>query len=163
MSEQPLTYRAISSNTVAAEPPATTPTMFASIPSVPTSSQPLDEVHPGTVSTVWSVPLCSSGIISGISYVDSQQIDPSQQYQFGQSSLQRPIFPLNTGLPPYGGHYAFSLFPPGEQRYESSQQNSGQAGIASSGWVPILPQQPRVVYSNQPIYMCRIFPLHRLL
>lgn len=48
------------------------------------------------------------------------------------------------------GQYAFSLLPPGEQPYESSQQNSGQAGITSSGWVPILPQQPRVVYSMQP-------------
>ena len=163
MSEQPSTSRTVSSDTTTTELPAITPTMFAGIPSVPTSSQPLDGVHSGIVSTVWSVPVCSSGIISGISYVESQQIDPPQQYQFGKSSLQGPIFPLNTRLLPYGGQYAFSLFPPGEQPYESSQQNSGQAGIASSGWVPILPQQPRVVYSMQPIYLCRIFPLHRLL
>ena len=31
----------------------------------------------------------------------------------------------------------------------SSQKNSCNAGITSSGWVPILPQQPRVVYSMQ--------------
>jgi len=78
MSEQPLTSRTVSSNTTAIEPPATTLTMFASVPSVPTSSQLLDGVHPRTVSTVWSVPVCSSGIISRISYVESQQIDPSQ-------------------------------------------------------------------------------------
>ena len=139
----------MSFDTAATELPTATPTMFAGIPSVPTSSQPLDGVHPGTVSTAWSIPICSSGILSGISHVETQQIDPSHQYQFGQSSLQRPIYPLNTRLPPYGGQYAFLLFPPGEQPYESSRQNSGQAGIASSSWVPILPQQPRVVYLMQ--------------
>lgn len=51
---------------------------------------------------------------------------------------------------PYGGQYAFSLFPPGEQPYGSSQKNSGQARITSSGWIPIPLQQPRVVYSIQP-------------
>jgi len=56
MSEQPLTSRTVLSNTTVAEPPTTTPIMFTSIPSVPTSSQPLDGVHPGTFSTVWSVP-----------------------------------------------------------------------------------------------------------
>ena len=149
MSEQPSTSRTMSSDTAASEPLATTPTMFVGIPSVPTSSQPLDGFHPGIISATWFVPICSSGILSGISYVESQQIDPSHQYQFGQSSLQRPVYPLNTGLPPYGGKYAFSLFPPGEQPYESLQQNSGQIGITLSGWVPILPQQPRVIYSMQ--------------
>lgn len=57
---------------------------------------------------------------------------------------------MNTRLPPYGGQYTFSLFPLGEQPYESSQQNSGQTGITSNGWIPILPQQPRFVYSMQP-------------
>ena len=114
MSEQPSTSRTVSSNTTATEPPVATPTMLAGVPSIPTSSQSLDGIHPGTVSTVCSVPICSSGIISGISYVESQQIDPSQQYQFGQSYPQRPIIPLSTGLPPYGGQYALSLFPPGE-------------------------------------------------
>lgn len=103
MSEQPSTSRTVSSNTAAAEPPTTTPTMFAGIPFVPTSSQPLDGVHPGIVSIVWSVPVCSFGILYGILYVESHQIDPSQEYQFGKSSIQRPIFPLNAGLPPYGG------------------------------------------------------------
>jgi len=42
------------------------------------------------------------------------------------------------------------LFPLGEQPYESLQKNSGQTGITSSVWVPILPQQVRVLYSMQP-------------
>ena len=44
------------------------------------------------------------------------------------------------------------MFPPGEQPYGSLQQSSGQTGITSSGWVPILPQQPRVAYSMQPVH-----------
>ena len=72
MSGQPSTSRTVSSDTAVAKPPATTPVMFAGIPYVPTSSQPLEGVHPGIVLTVWSVPTCSSRIISGISYVESQ-------------------------------------------------------------------------------------------
>ena len=150
MSKQPSTSRTISSDIATIEPPATIPIMFAGIPSVLASYQSLAGVHSRTVSTTWYVPICSSGIPSGISYVEIQQIDPTCQYQFGQSSLQRRIYPLNTELLPYGGQYSFSLFPPGEQPYESLQQNSGQTRITSSGWVPILPQQPRVVYSIQP-------------
>jgi len=148
MSEQPSTSRTMSSDTEAIELSAITPTMFTSVPSVTNSSQSLEGIHPGVASTVWFVPICSSAIISGISYVESQQIDASQ-CQFGQSNSQRQIIPLSTELPPYGGQYALSLSPPGEQTYESSQQNSGYARITSSGWMPILPQQPRVVYSMQ--------------
>jgi hypothetical protein len=49
----------------------------------------------------------------------------------------------------WGAVYPFIVSLREEQPYESSQQNSGYAGITSSGWVPILPQQPRVVYSMQ--------------
>jgi len=154
MSEQPSTSRTVSSDTTTAELPAAIPTMFASIPSVPTSYQSLAGVHSRVVSTTWFVPICSSKVPFGIYYVETQQIDPTCHYQFGQTSLQGPIYPLSTGLPPYGGQYAFSLFPLGEQPYESLQQNLGQTGITSSGWVPILPQQPGVVYSierTQPV------------
>lgn len=77
MSEQPSTSRTMSSDTVAAKLPAATLTMFIGIPSIPTISQPLDGVNPGTVSTTWSIPICSSIILSGISYVETQQSDPS--------------------------------------------------------------------------------------
>ena len=148
MSEQSSTSRTVSSDTATAKLPAVTPKMFVGIPSVPTSSQSLDGAHSGAISTVWSVPVCSSGIISGNSYVESQQIDPLG-CQFGQSGPQGQKIPLSTRLPPYGGQYTLSLSPPGGPPYGSSQQNSGYAGITSSGWVPILPQQPRVVYSMQ--------------
>lgn len=107
MSEQPSTSRTVSSDTTAVEFPATTPMMFAGIPSVPTSYQSLDGVHPGTVSTTWSIPICSSAVLSGISYVEAQKIDPAYQFQFGQPSLERPIYPLSTRLPPYGGSMLF--------------------------------------------------------
>ena len=148
MSEQQSTSRTVSSDTAMAELPAITLTMFTGIPSVPTSSQPLEGAHSGAISTVWSVPMCSSGIISGNSYVESQQIDPFGG-QFGLSGPQGKTIPLSSGLPPYGGQYALSLSPPGGYPYGSSQQHSGYTGITSSGWVPILPQQPRVVYSMQ--------------
>ena len=148
MSEQSLTSRTVSSDTETTELPAIAPTMFASISTILTSSQSLARAQSGAISTVWYIPICSSGIISRSSYVESQQIDPSW-CQFGQSDPQRQIIPLSTGLPPYGGQYTLSLSPSGEQPYESSQQNPGYAGITSSGWVPILPQQPRVVYLMQ--------------
>ena len=144
MSEQPSTSRTVSSDAVVAEPPIATPTMFTGIPSMPASYQQQAGVQSGTVSTTWPIPISSSGLSSGISYVETQQIDPM--------CLQRPIYALSTGLPPCGGQYAFSLFPPGEQPYGSLQQSLGQTGITSSGWVPILPQQPRVAYSMQPVH-----------
>ena len=142
MSEQPSTSRTVSSDTAAAEPPAATPTMFAGIPSVPANCQQQAGVQSGT--TTWLVPISSSGLSSGTSYVETQQIDPM--------CLQRPIYPLSTVFPPCGGQYALSLFPPGEQPCGSLQQSSGQTGITSSGWVPILPQQSGVAYSMLPVH-----------
>lgn len=113
--------------------------MFAGISSVPTSSQSLEEAQSRAVLAVWSVPVCSFGVVSGNSYVGSQQIDLSR-CQFGQSAPQGQMIPLSTRLPPYGGQYALSLSPSGGQPYGSSQQNLGYAGITSSGWVPALPQ-----------------------
>ena len=77
ISEQPSTSRTMASDTAAIEPPATTLTMFAGIPSVPNSSQLLDGVQRGTISTTWSVPICSSRILSRVSYVETRKIDPS--------------------------------------------------------------------------------------
>lgn len=108
MSEQLSTSRIASPYTATTEAPSAISTMFAGVPSVPASFQSLDGVHLGAILTVWTVPVCSSGIISGISYVESQQIDPSQG-QFGQTGPQRQIIPLSTGLPSYGGPYTLSL------------------------------------------------------
>ena len=77
MSEQLSTSRNVLPDTAVAEVPVATSTMFVGVPSIPTSSQPLDGVHPGALSTVWTILVCFSGIVSGISYVESRQIDPS--------------------------------------------------------------------------------------
>jgi hypothetical protein len=148
MSEQPSTSRTVPNDTATAEAPAANPTMFAGIPAVPTSSHQLEGVHPGTIMTTWSVPVCSSGIIPGNSYVETRQIDPFGN-QFGPSSPQRPSIPLSSGLLPYGGQYALSLPLPGGYPYGSFQPHSGLTEVTTSGWVPMLPQQPRVVYSMQ--------------
>ena len=95
MSEQPSTSRTVSSDTTMTDLLVSIPTMFADIPSVLASYYQLAGVHSGTVSTTWYVPISSSRISSGISYVETQKVDPI--------CLQRPIYPLSTGLPPYGG------------------------------------------------------------
>ena len=89
--DQPSTSRTVSSNTVTAELPSITPTMFADIPSIPTSSQSLQEAHLGAILTVWFIPVYSSGIVSRNSNVGSQQIDPSG-CQFGSSVLKDKQF-----------------------------------------------------------------------
>ncbi len=139
MSEQPLTSRTVLPNIAASEIPAAIMIMFAGVSSIPTSSQSLDGIHPGVVLTVWTVPIYSSGIVSGISYIKSRQIDPSQG-QFGQISPQRKIIPLSTRLPSYGGPYTLSLPSSEGQPCDISQQNLDYVGITTSDWVPILPQ-----------------------
>lgn len=105
MSEQPSTSRIVSFDTTMAKLPVVTPMMFAGAPSVPTSSQSLEEALQGAFSKVWSVPVFSSSIASENSYVGSQQIDLSRG-QFGLSAPQGKIIPLSTGLPLYGGQYS---------------------------------------------------------
>lgn len=72
MSKQPSTSRIVSFNIAATELPSATLIMFVGIPSIPTSSQPLDGVHPGIILTTWSIPICSSRILSGVFYVETQ-------------------------------------------------------------------------------------------
>ncbi len=118
-------------DTAIAEAPSATSRMFAGVPSVPTSFLSLDGAHLGVISTVWIVPVCSSRIISGISYVESQQIDPSQG-QFGQTGPQSKIIPLSTRLASYGGSFTLSLPSSKGQPCVSSQQNLGYAGITTN-------------------------------
>ena len=51
--------------------------MFAGIPSVLASYQSLFGVHSGVALATWSAPIYSSGLPSGISYVETQQFDPA--------------------------------------------------------------------------------------
>ena len=52
MSEQPSTSRTVLPDTATTEAPSAIPIMFIGVPSVPTSFQSLDGVHPGVISTV---------------------------------------------------------------------------------------------------------------
>ena len=105
MSEQPSTSRTVPNDTATAELPAVIPTMFASIPSIPNSQQ-LEGVPSGAMTTVWSVPVCSPGIMPGNSYVGTQQIDPFGN-QFGQSGPRGVINPLGSEPPRMGGNMLF--------------------------------------------------------
>jgi hypothetical protein len=137
--------------------------MFAGIPSVPTSSQQLTRRSPpGAISTVWSVPVCSSGIISGNSYVESQQIDPFGG-QFGQSSPQRPINSLEFWIATVWGAVCPFITPSGRTTIREFTTKFRLYWNYISGWVPILPQQPRVVYSMQQCVPVSNIPLHQLL
>jgi len=83
----------------------------------------------------------------------TQQFHPAYQYQVGQSCQQRPMYPLNTGLPPYGEKYAYSPYPPYSRgpSYGNIPQYLGQPGIRVCQWKPTILVQPRLVYPTQPI------------
>lgn len=68
--------------------------------------------YSGVDYTPWSSPMSSTEILPGSSLMGTQQFDPTYHYQVGQSSQQRPMYPLNTILPPYGEKYVYSLYPP---------------------------------------------------
>ena len=70
------------------------------------------------------------------------------------------MYPLNTGLPPYGEQYAYSLYPPysGGLPYGNIPQYSSQSGIRVCQWQPTMPVQPRLVYPTQPIQTVLAIP-----
>jgi len=68
---------------------------------VPPGYQSLFGTHSGVASSPWSSPISSTGILSGSSKTDTEQLDPSSQYQVGSSGYH-PMYLLYTGLPPYG-------------------------------------------------------------
>ena len=144
------------SDIAVAEPPVATPMMFVGIPSVPASYQQQARVQSGTVSTTWLVPISSSGFSSGISYVGTQQIDPM--------CIQRPIYPLSTRLPPYGGHsmpFHCSLPENNHMRVYNKVQVKLELHLAV-GYQYCLNNQGLYIQCNQSI-LCQIFPLHLLL
>ena len=69
--------------------------------SIPLGYQSLSRTHSGFSSSSWSSPMSSTGILPGSSLTNTEQFDPSSQYQVGPSGYH-PMYPLNTGLPPYG-------------------------------------------------------------
>ena len=68
------------------------------VPSIPPGYQSLSGTHSGVASSPWSSSMSSTGILSGSSLTDTEQLDPSSQYQ-ASSSGYRPMYLLYTGLP----------------------------------------------------------------
>ena len=104
--------------------------------------------------------MSSTEILPGYSLMGTQQSYPTHQYQAGQSSQQRPLYSLNTGLPPYGEKYAYSPYPPYSrgQPYGSFPQYSSQTRIIVYQWQPVMPTQPRLVYPTQPMQIVSNIP-----
>lgn len=92
--------------------------------------------------------MSSTGTLPGSSPMGTQHFDPTHQYQTGKSSQQRPIYPLNTGLPPYGEQFAFSLYPPYSRGkpYGNFPQYSSQPGIRVCQWQLVMPTKLRLGY-----------------
>ena len=103
------TSQTVSSVTTVTTSTVTTSLMFTTIPeshlygglSVPLGYQSLSGTHSGVSSSPWSSPMSSIGILLGSSPTHTEQFDPSSQYQDGPTGYY-PMYPLNTGLPPYG-------------------------------------------------------------
>jgi len=114
----------------------------------------MSRIHSGVSSFPWSSPMSSLGILPRSSY-QGQQCDPSYKYHYqtGQFGEQRPIYPLNTGMPPYGQQYAYSPHPQyqGGQPYGYVLLYSGQPEMKVCQWQQTMPLQPRLMYPTQPM------------
>ena len=75
----------------------------------PLGYQSLSRTHYGVSSSPWTSPMSSTGILLDSSLTDIELFDPSSKYQVGPSAYH-PMYPLNTGLPPYGEQYAQSAY-----------------------------------------------------
>ena len=103
--------------------------------SVPMGYQYLSGTHLGVASSPWSSTMSSTGILSGSSLMDIEQLDPSSSHQAGSSGYH-PMYLLHTGLPPYGEQYAYSPYPPYSrgQPYVSMLSSLGQLGMTICQW-----------------------------
>ena len=120
MAKQPSTSQTISSDAATVESSVVTYSMFSTTPeshlygesSILIGYQSLSGTDSRVASTPWSSPMSSTEILPSSSLTRTQQFDLVDQYQAGQSGQQIPMYPLNTGLPPYGEKYAYSPYPP---------------------------------------------------
>jgi len=113
------TSQTISSNVVVVESSFVTSSMFYTTfelhlygeSSIMVGYQSLSGTHSEVSSTPLSSPMSSTRILPGSSLMGTQQFDSAYRYKVGQSGQQRPMCPLNTGLPPYEEKYAYSPCP----------------------------------------------------
>jgi len=110
MAKKASTSKTVSFDLAVVESSVVTPLMFSTThgshlygeSSILVGYQSLSGTHSGVASAPWSTCINSYGIQPGFSQMETQHSDPAHQYQFGQSSHQRLMYPLNTRLPPYG-------------------------------------------------------------
>lgn len=88
-------------------------------PSIPLGYHSLSGTHSSVSSSPWSSPMLATRILFGSSLTDTEQFDPSSQYQASPSGYH-PMYPLDTGLPQYGEQYAQSSYSPYSRSYEVS-------------------------------------------
>ena len=79
--------------------------------SIPSGYQSLSGTHSGVSFSPWSSLMSSTGILSGSSLTDTEQLNASSSHQAGSSGY-RLMCPLYTGLPPYEEQYIDSPYPP---------------------------------------------------
>lgn len=94
-----------------------------------------------------------------------QQFDPAYQYQVGQSSQQRPMYPLNTRLSPYGEQYVYSPSPPYSGDYHMIISHSIQVNMELeffNGNQECQFNQGLCIQHSQ-CKLCQLLPLHLLL
>ena len=70
------------------------------------------------------------------------------------------MYPLHTGLPPYGDKYAYSPYPPyvGGQPYGSIPPYSGQSGMQVCQWVTNNASSTKFLYPTQPMKTMSVIP-----
>lgn len=78
---------------------------------IPLCYKSLSRTHSSVSSSPWSSPMSYTRILPGSSLTDIEQFDPSSQYEAGPSGYC-PMYPLYTGLPPYGEKYSQIAYPP---------------------------------------------------
>jgi len=156
---------------ITSAPTLATPSMFTTSPesylhggpSVPTGYKSLSGTFSGTSSRPWTLPMSSSGVLTGSPIVSTERLDSlhtsSGQYQVGPFG-SIPLSTISTGLPAFGENYFPSYYSPHARgqhlvtQYENTPSLFGQTNVYMNvcQWQPTLPIQPQtVVHSYQPV------------
>ena len=150
--------------------PLATPSMFKTSPKsyfhggplFPSGYKSLSRIFSGASSNPWTLPMSSSGILTGNPIVSTERLDylytSSGKYQASPSG-SIPLSTISTGLPAFGEQYFLSYYPPHAggkpfvTHYNSTLSLFGQPNVEMNvfQWKPTLPIQPQmVVHSYQP-------------